>query len=504
MIKTTVSEKMKGPSNAGKPVIMPTPMDVTTVQPPSQEDTQILTDEKKRRICTVIGVPVALVDYTDMAFQLSEEQARNFYDLTVIPEAEEMARVVNTQLMPVFDRSGAKLVLPIDDILNQLQDPSSRMTATTEQLAGGALMLNEARKKHQLPEVEGGNIFFFPSGVVPVPLDQLPNAAALIAASQMQPFGGQSTSQPFTAPPGMQLPAGNSKPPAGNNALPFGNPVMRPPAGNLSVHTAAFDQTPVNAVTVKQATPADELLAWKRKATKSGAGKPFVSYVIPKHVEQFVREELPLAADKAAIAAVFEDAIALVDTAAMKDYADTRAEFVQEMLTIIGQGQADDVSRQKFSGSMRTALRRYGLQAFQDGITEGSEADHESFSEDELTIFKAWNAETADYISGLSSELYKEGGITESEVELRADMWGRKSLNDIFYTGYRIGGANKALTWHIGGTIDHCDSCKANDGVTKTADEWGQSGFVQDRRLDCGGWKCECFYTDSQGNRVGY
>lgn len=507
-MKSTLAERSKGPENSGKPLIVNFPMDTTVVQPPSFADQATLTEEKKRRICSVIGVPTALVDYTDMAFQLSEEQAKNFYDLTIIPAAEEMTRVVNNILMPVFDRSGAKLVLPIDTILSQLQDPNTARSATSAALSGGYLTLNEARKKHQEPEVEGGDIFFFQQGVVPIPLDQLANAPALVAASQPQSPPPGNSGPVGVMPPGMHPPG--ARPPLGN--LPSGQPPARPqlppgakptpPNGNMSVHMASFDQTPVSPV--KQATPSEELAAWKRKAVKSGASKPFVAYTLPKHIEAFVRDELMAADTKAAIAAVFEDALGLLDTAQMKTYEDTRAAFIAEMQTVIGAGQADDVSRQKFAGSMKAALRRYGLQAFQDGITEGSEADHESFSEDELTIFKTWNAETADYISGLSSELYKEGGITEAEVDNRAELWANKSLDDIYYAGYRIGGAEKPATWHVDGAKEHCDTCLSRDGETKTMDEWGGVGFPRDRRLICEGWKCTCYLTGKSGNVIGF
>lgn len=479
LIKTVTSEKLKGPQNAGKPVIMPTPMDVTTVTPPSQADTQVLTDEKKRRICSVIGVPVALVDYTDMAFQLSEEQARNFYDLTVIPAAEEIARVVNSVLMPQFDRSGAKLVLPIDTILSQLQDPNTARAATATALAGGYLTLNEARKKHQEPEVEGGDIFFFQQGVIPIPLSQLSQAPALVAASQPQ-------AQPTTGqmPPGMHPPG--ARPPLGS-----GQPPARPqlPPGNIAVHTATFDQTPVASV-VKQATPSDELAAWRRKAIKSGAHKPFVAYTLPKHIEAFVRDELTGADTKAAVAAVFEDALGVLDTSTLKTFADTEDAFYNELLNIIGPAQADETSRAKFGGSLRSALRRYGLMAMRDGFNEVG-YNPESLSADELAAFRDWQDQSSAYVSGFGSEIFKDG-ITKSEVDTRAQMWGNRSLSDIYYIGMALGAPNKKYRWALGNTEKHCATCKTNDGQVKTLKEWQAAGMPHSEHLDCGGFQCDC------------
>jgi len=38
---------------------------------------------------------------------------------------------------------------------------------------------------------------------------------------------------------------------------------------------------------------------------------------------------------------------------------------------------------------------------------------------------------------------------------------------------------------------------------TKTIDEWGKVGFPRDRRLPCGGWKCDCQIFDEKGNKIG-
>ena len=236
-----------------------------------------------------------------------------------------------------------------------------------------------------------------------------------------------------------------------------------------------------------------ELTDWHRIVERKGASYPFEARELPVLVAGLIRVGLD---DDDDPVAVFNDAAEWLAAFGVKSYEDTRGAFVQEMIRIIGEGQRSEVSRQKFGGQMRSALRRYGLMAFADGKAQEG-GDVEALTQAELRAFRAWQSETSTFISGLGSELFKEGGISEAEVALRADLWADKSLRDIFYRGAAIAAPGKLKRWRRNPQKDSCDDCKNRDGEVKSLSEWEAIGLPGDQRLGCHGFFCGCTLEDA-------
>lgn len=191
-IKTTLQEQGKGARNAGRPLFIPFPFDVTTVAPPSFEDQEYLSEQQKRKIAAVVGIPVGMIDHTDSAFQLSPEQKRALYDLTILPAAEKMARIVDAELLPYVDNSGQyRYELPSEEILATLDDPVAVVSTANSKLAAGGISLNEYRTLLKMPllPTENGDIHFLPAGSLQVPSDQI---GSLQAKPSYMPYGNPS------------------------------------------------------------------------------------------------------------------------------------------------------------------------------------------------------------------------------------------------------------------------------------------------------------------------
>lgn len=255
-----------------------------------------------------------------------------------------------------------------------------------------------------------------------------------------------------------------------------------------------------------QDTAEDELKAWRKHALNKGAAKSaagFETKLLPEVVAEFIRGELSALgtdATKSFVNGVFDDVEQLLGR---KAYSSTRASFKEGVLALIEAARANETKRKAWASDMRTLARRSGLDTVFDAFAD-AENPIESIPQSMLTIFRAWQAETSDYITNFGSELFKEGGISDAEVPIRVDMWGNKSLDDLYYTAFREAGATIEAVWKLGSTEEHCDTCKSRDGEAKTVDEWGKIGFPRDRRLDCGGWQCDCdLFNKKTGKRIG-
>lgn len=253
-----------------------------------------------------------------------------------------------------------------------------------------------------------------------------------------------------------------------------------------------------------------ELRTAQRYLSKHGAAKylrRFVYDAAPDYLTAWIRAELDeIDADARDVRglpeAVFADALLINDVRAYYGSGGTREQFKGEVLGLIQQAYNDETTRRAWASKMRALLRRFGLMAFIDGIqADGNEI--ESLSQDQLTIFRAWQAETSGYISNFGAELFKEGGIQEWEVEHRADLWCNKSLDDIYFAGLREGAPAKMGTWRFFPEADHCDDCAQRHNKRMSIEEWGKIGFPRDRRLSCGGWECKCQILDDDGNIIG-
>lgn len=318
-IKTTLQEQGKGARNAGRPLFIPFPFDVTTVAPPSFEDQEYLSEQQKRKIASVVGIPVGMIDHTDSAFQLSPEQKRALYDLTILPAAEKMARIVDAELLPYVDNSGQhRYELPSEEIMANLEDPGAVSVRVSGQFQAGYVSFNEARVKQQLDPVPGGDWYALPAGIVPVPSTQIGNAGNIIRDSQA------------AAMPGL--------PSFGFGAV-NATPVIA--ADTLKPAPLALPET------VPAKTADEELQTWRKFALKHGAEKAgrFVCHVIDVDTVDSIKSELAavLDDDKEAIKAAFDE-----QPKTTGDAAETFAELVSVWAEI---GLSDYVKQVEKLGS---------------------------------------------------------------------------------------------------------------------------------------------------------
>lgn len=172
---------------------------------------------------------------------------------------------------------------------------------------------------------------------------------------------------------------------------------------------------------------------------------------------------------------------------AAKSFSDTSSQFVGEMKSIIGKGQADETTKRKFAGGMRSALRRFGLIAFRDGMNDAG-YDPESLSAEELATFRAWQDEQTSLVGGLANEIFKQG-ISENEVNLRAQMWADVSLRSIYMKGVVTGNNLVPMKWTLGQAVEqHCTDCPRLAGQVRTAAFWDKAD------LHPGSLKTECMH----------
>lgn len=98
--------------------------------------------------------------------------------------------------------------------------------------------------------------------------------------------------------------------------------------------------------------------------------------------------------------------------------------------------------------------------------------------------------------------LRKEGEFdANSEAADTADRWS--SALDGFYNAIKLAGAgNKMLTWRLGSTEKHCDTCLSLDGQRHRASWFIARNYIPRKpgsSTNCGGFHCDCGAEDDDG-----
>jgi len=103
-----------------------------------------------------------------------------------------------------------------------------------------------------------------------------------------------------------------------------------------------------------------------------------------------------------------------------------------------------------------------------------------------------------------AKDLRKAGGAYFSWVNARADSY-TATLQAIYNAGQMYAAGDKALTWRLGKTEKHCDTCLSLDGTSRPASWYIANDYIPRKpgaAMDCGGWNCDCGLFNKAGDRV--
>lgn len=264
----------QGPKNAGKPVIVPKVIkDVKEINRAPNIDDMELRASTRREICAAFGVPLSIAGaWDDAQYQSAPEQRRSFYEETILPEGEEISTDWTEQVLPLFDDSGEnELVFNADKIMALTENALEKVQVANSKLVSGGITLNQYRKEIGQGALKNGDVFYVPSGVTRVPVEQI----------------GEPT-------------------PVAPQPTPFGMAVERPAPNELPTAQLPAPQQP-KALPAPQPTPEAELKAWEKKALNNGAVKAqrFQVYTLPAPVELLIRKRLTPDLDKSGIRSLF-------------------------------------------------------------------------------------------------------------------------------------------------------------------------------------------------------
>ncbi len=162
------------------------------------------------------------------------------------------------------------------------------------------------------------------------------------------------------------------------------------------------------------------------------------------------------------------------------------------------------------AATSRNQFKRATTIAFGDAMDAGTVAGGGElpFTGDALDWFNARLEQEFGNIASLfvqAKEIKKEGGDFFTWVNARADGY-TSSVAGVYNVAVLFAKGNQMLTWNLGATEKHCDTCsKLSNGSAHRA-SWYIARNYYPRQpgasMECGGYNCDCYLTDKAGKQV--
>lgn len=436
-----------------------------------------------RYIYTVFGVPLAIAgDDSGTQYKTGDDVQVAFYQNTIIPLARELARYINTQIMPYFDNSGAFFRFDTSEFDLVSADDDLRSQIATRNYQAGLWTRNRGLE-YIKQDVISPNDFLLIEGV-PIPLDAVADywkyKLTVSPAPQMAPAVGEDLDI------------------QGAEDVQIGAP--QPAAQLTDGATLTVEPTEQPAQIngkATQVTPEDELRAWEKKVSKNPKAK-FEPLHTRGDLADWITESLT--SDTPSIKTIFDTARQRLMFKAIQA---TRLDFENDFDDLLTQAREGGMDKRTFSASLRYLLNKFGRKAYLDGLQDGGVDTDELDDEDKATI-ATMLADQSQYVTDLANAVYKTDTVTDAVADIKAAMWFNKSIDPFYQAATLSADGNSMREWVLGKTEDHCGSCGALAGGRHRYKEYAKRGWLpRASQLACEGFQCDCQLVKVKGRARG-
>ena len=172
----------------------------------------------------------------------------------------------------------------------------------------------------------------------------------------------------------------------------------------------------------------------------------------------------------------------------------TMLEFSSDFEDLLTGARDDDFGRRRFGIVLRDLIRKYGREAYLDGLKDGGVDASRQLEGDDLKAYQDMLRQQSAFVTGLGKTLYREGGITNAQADLKADLWFNKSILPFYDEGRGSADANGMYTFTGNDGEESCITCQRLQGQRHRMKDWTRKGLrprVDTVNFDCGGWNCQ-------------
>jgi len=478
--------RSRGVDQVGNFFFVPTGLDVTPLDYPRYDQIIAYVTDTKKRILDQFGVPEVILGNSDIAgYKQGDEDTYRFYVTNLIPRANQIIRYLNIMVLPLFGSKFEldRLELDTSEFDRVSENDLKEAQLTTENLIGGIITINEARKRQGLNELENGDAFMFPTGVTLVPPDKIPNLFLTETGSESN--GGSPPTKPPPLPPSIDesdVVEGEIIPPSSQKHFKL-----------MVTELENYEWTEEKALR--------ELSNWytfiRRKSLKRF--KEFVPIYTRGSISDWLMDKLSNHNGDKTVSSYFREARLRITTKAIQA---TRIDFEDQFVDTTTEFIKGNMTRQQWSIRIRALIRRMSRKAFLDGLFDGGVEEVE-ITESETIEINNHITRQSTFVTNLGNKI-KHGEITLSQAVSKGREWYNKSIDPMYNLGFGSAKANAMVEWVLGPTKKHCRSCKGYNGQRHRFSTFVRIGATpKSDTLACNGFECECRLVPIRGKARG-
>jgi HK97 family phage portal protein len=185
------------------------------------------------------------------------------------------------------------------------------------------------------------------------------------------------------------------------------------------------------------------------------------------------------------------------------DVPDEVKEYEAELSRLIELASNGQIERTEFEQRVSDLTKAVLLVVFLLGSGKGEQ----ELTPDDLAVLNERIATDLASVENLANDVYAEKFKPMDEGGAGWSVGGKVALWGTFAAGVyqlaKIFNPNDPyLEWRYGPT-EHCQTCRALNGVVRRASEWRQTPYrpktTEPGVLECGGWRCQCSWHQVKG-----
>lgn len=176
-------------------------------------------------------------------------------------------------------------------------------------------------------------------------------------------------------------------------------------------------------------------------------------------------------------------------------YDSTYADFIAAAQETFDAAASGSLNRRRAGIVLRAHLRRFGLEAFRDGLADGG-IDDRALDTDDQATFNSWLTTQSSFVTAALNRI-RDGGTAN------ARLWANRSLTPAYQAGLLSADRNGLYEWKLGNTEEHCTDCLRLNGQKHRLKDWHNRIVPQSGELECGGFNCDCRLSRTTGRASG-
>jgi hypothetical protein len=172
----------------------------------------------------------------------------------------------------------------------------------------------------------------------------------------------------------------------------------------------------------------------------------------------------------------------------------TALSFTSDFEDLLKGARSDDFGRRRFGIVLRDLIRKYGREAYLDGMADGGVDTGRELADDDLTAYRALLVKQSAFVTSLGAAIYREGSVTDGMAANKPEMWFNKSVLPFYEEGRASADKNGMYEFAGDDGAESCVTCQRLKGQRHRMKDWTRKALrprVDTSAFDCGGWMCK-------------